>query len=306
MSFGRMGSYAASAAICAALGCVAMAQEPPSVKAFHPAGPLPSYEVATIKPANPVLSPTGRAIRIASTLRGYIAMAYGVQMPPNAAPGCAGCQVIGGPAWVDQDRYEIDGKPPDALRDAMQKMSKKERQQQTQMLAQSLLAERFHLKVHFETRELPVLELVPAKGGLKITAVDPPPPHDPAQPMKLPKPGEPEPPGMTGFSIRPDGSVVIQAGATTMEGFAGGLRAFSPEMAERPVIDMTGFKGNFDVKEFRFLGPQRGGAAATAEAPTDAEPVDVALEQQLGIKLVRARGPVEVVVIDSIDRPTEN
>ncbi len=297
--------YVVGLGFCALLASVAMAQEAPTVKAFHPAGPLPSYEVATIKPASPGM-PRGMAVHITATLRGYIAMAYGVQMPPNAAPGCAGCLVTGGPAWVDQDRYDIEGKPPDSLRDAMQKMSNEERQQQTQMLAQSLLAERFHLKVHFETREMPVLELVPAKGGLKITAVDPPPQIDPARMMKFPKPGEAPLPGMTMFSSMPDGLVVIRATATTIERFARGLREFAPEMADRPVIDMTGFKGNFDVKELRFLGPQRAGAAATAAAPIDAEPADVALEQQLGIKVVRAKGPVEVVVIDSIDRPTEN
>jgi len=301
-----MGSYAASASFCIALGCVAVAQEAPAVKAFHPSGPLPSYEVATIKPVSPGMPPPGMPVHITATLRGYIARAYGVQMPLNPASGCEGCQVTGGPAWVDQDRYEIQGKLPDSLRDAMQKMTSEERQHQMQMLDQSLLAERFHLKVHFETREMPVIELVPAKGGLKITAVDPPPPFDPAQPMKPPKPGEPPPPGAIMFAMGPDGVVVIRSRATTMDALARSLRGFAPEMTERPVIDMTGFKGNFDVKEFRFLGPQRGGAAATAEAPTDAEPVDVALEQQLGIKLVRARGPVEVVVIVSVDRPTEN
>ena len=297
--------YVAGWGLCALWACVAAAQEAPAVKAFHPGGPLPSYEVATIKPASPGMPP-GMPVHITATLRGYIARAYGVQMPLNPATGCEGCQVTGGPAWVDQDRYEIQGKLPDSLRDAMQKMTSEERQHQMQMLDQSLLAERFHLKVHFETREMPVIELVPAKGGLKITVVDPPPPFDPAQPMKPPKPGEPPPPGAIMFAMGPDGVVVIRSRATTMDALARSLRGFAPEMTERPVIDMTGFKGNFDVKELRFLGPQRAGAAATAEAPIDAEPADVALEQQLGIKVVRAKGPVEVVVIDSIDRPTEN
>lgn len=303
MSFGRMGSYAASAAICATLACAAVAQEAPAVKAFHPSGPLPAYEVATVKPASSGPPPPGIAVHVTSTLRGYIAMAYGVQMPPNAAPGCAGCQVIGGPAWVDQDRYDIEGKPPDAMRDAMQKMTIDQRREQTEMLQQSLLAERFHLKVHFETREMPVYELVPAKGGLKVTALDP--SQSGQDSMKPPKPGEPRSPAST-MGMSADGTVVLTAKTMTMEAFARTLRLFAPETTERPVIDRTGFQGNFELKDFRFLGPARGAPAGTSEGQVDAEPMVVAMEQQLGIKLLRAKRPVEVVVIDSIDRPTEN
>jgi len=304
MSFGRMGGYAASAAIWVALGCTAVAQEAPAVKAFHPAGPLPSYEVATIKPENPGPPSPGMARRITPTLRAYIASAYGVQMPPNAAPGCAGCQVIGGPAWLDQDRYDIEGKPPDAVRDAMEKMTIDQRREQTEMLQQSLLAERFHLKVHFEKREMPVYELVPAKGGLKVTAVDPP-PQSGQDPVKPPKPGEPRSPAMT-MGMSADGTVVLTAKAMTMEGFARTLRLFATETTDRPVIDRTGFQGNFELKDFRFLAPSLAAASGTPEGQSDAEPIVTAMEQQLGIKLVRAKGPVEVVVIDSIDRPTEN
>jgi len=273
------------------------------VKAFHPAGPLPSYEVATIKPENPRPPAPGVARRITPTLRAYIASAYGVQLSPNAAPGCAGCQVIGGPAWLDQDHYDIEGKLPDAVRDAMQKMTLDQRREQTEMVQQSLLAARFHLKVHFETREMPVYELVPAKGGLKVTAVDPP-AQSVQDPIKPPKPGEPRSPAATlGWA---NGAMVLTAKATTMESFAHNLHLFAPETTDRPVIDRTGFEGNFELKNFRFLAPSLAAASGTPEGQSDAEPIVTAMEQQLGIKLVRAKGPVEVVVIDSIDRPTEN
>src|SRR5438874_6539545 len=146
---------------------VAFVLSPPicgqDVKVFHPAGPMPSYEVATIKPANPDQSYGG------VTLRRYIAGAYGIPSPWGV-PGYeySGSQVAGGPAWIEKDRYEIKGKPADELRDAMEKMSRDDRAAQNRMMQQSLLAERFHLKVHFETREMPVFELIPAKGGLKF------------------------------------------------------------------------------------------------------------------------------------------
>ena len=159
-----------------------MAQAPPVVKAFHPEGPMPSYDVATIKPSDP-------AVPFGTTLRRYIGSAYGVpsgsitlmgQEDPNA-------RVIGGPAWIDKDKYDFKGKAPEELAEAMKKMSNDDRTAQNRMMQQSLLKDRFHLKVHFETREMPIFELVPAKGGLKITAVDPPPPPT-AVPLTPPKP----------------------------------------------------------------------------------------------------------------------
>lgn len=151
----------------AALGSFAAGQSP-AVRLFHPDGPLPSYEVATIKPPDPA-RPYG------TTVRQFIQQAYGgvrmaaVRMDrpqPNV-------QVVGGPAWIDKDQYVILGKPSEQDRSAMNDMSQLERSRRTEMMDQMLLAERFHLKAHFAVREMPVLELVPAKGGLKITPVDP-------------------------------------------------------------------------------------------------------------------------------------
>ena len=89
------------------------------------------------------------------------------------------------------------------------------------------------------------------------------------------------------------------------------VRNIAPEIAGWPVVDMTGFKGNFDLNDFRFLGvapPQAGGGSASNNSsdPPDAPSLAHELEEKLGIKLVPAKGQVEVVVIDSIDRPTEN
>jgi len=299
MSFGRLGSYAASAAICVAWGCAAVAQEAPAVKAFHPAGPLPSYDVATIKPANPS-QPFG-----GTTLRKYIGAAYGVPLA-FGLPGVElqGSQVIGGPEWIDKERYQITGKPPDEMRDAMQKMPSEQRRQQNEMLEQSLLAERFHLKVHFEMREMQVFELVPAKGGLKITPVNPSQPGDAAKP---PKPGEMAPGNMS-LGVGQNGLNVLRGRSMSMEMLINAIRGQAPEIAGRPILNNTGFNGNFDLEAFRFVGlAYTGGAASAASAADpDAPSLSQALEQQLGLKLVRTKAAVEMVVIDSIERPTEN
>src|ERR1017187_10139433 len=73
-----------------------------------------------------------------------------------------------GPDWIDSTRYVIQGKPPDSLRDAMKTMTNEERGKENELMMQSLLANRFQLKAHFETREMPLYELVLAKGGSKL------------------------------------------------------------------------------------------------------------------------------------------
>ena len=163
---------------------------------LHASGPLPSFEVVSIKPmqamggppsapmpgggpgGEQVISqiqirggmPTG-APRVASDrmhlvmpARMLIASAYNLPMLS------AKSQMDGGPEWVDTNRYEIDAKIEESMNAAMQKMPATERQQQVELMEQSLLAERFKLKVHFETRELPEYALVVAKGGPKMAA----------------------------------------------------------------------------------------------------------------------------------------
>jgi uncharacterized protein (TIGR03435 family) len=269
---------------------VAGMAEQPVVKAFHPAGPLPSYEVATIKPADPAKQYAG------TTLRRYIASAYGVPLPWGM-PGVElqGSQVIGGPEWIDKDRYDIKGKPPEELREAMRKVSSEDRDAQTEMMQQSLLAERFHLKVHFETREMQVFELVPAKGGLKIT------------PLEQPLEGGASKPSNMSLQVGNNGLNILEGHGMTLEMLGNTIRGQTAEVRGRPVINRTGFTGNFDLKDFRFIGLAytQGPAGASATEP-DAPSLSQALEEKLGIKLVPAKGQVEVVVIDSIDRPTEN
>jgi uncharacterized protein (TIGR03435 family) len=282
----RIGGWGALPVLLAAAAGLA---QTPEVKAFHPAGTMTSYEVATIKPADPDKPFAGM------TLRRYIATAYDVPMAWGM-PGVElqGSRVIGGPEWIDKDRYDINGKPPDELREVMQKMSPEDRRAQEEMMEQSLLAERFHLKVHFETHEMTVFELVPAKGGMKITAVDPPTPGG----MR---------PGRVELSVANNGLNILNAHEMTLEMLANAIRGQAAEIGGRPVINSTGFHGNFDLKDFRFAGLAytQGPAGASAAEP-DAPSLPQALEQQLGLKLVRGKGQVEVVVIDSIDRPTEN
>jgi bla regulator protein BlaR1 len=279
----------------------------------HATGPLPSFEVATVKPAKPDsgasaaliakgaantgmgapgggaadTTPSGEKIRSRTTvsvffgdgpvsdrvhmtfkMKSWIAIAYGL-------PLSAESRVIGGPAWVnnDADRYEVNAKIDETNFAAMQKMPPAERGRQTELMEQSLLADRFHLKVHFETRDLPVYTLTLAKGGPKLTPS---------------KPGESS--LLTGVG---DGQTnVLTAQAITMAQL---IRSPLLRPDGRMVIDRTGLTGAYDFT-----------LKSSMDAGTDGPSLFTAVKEQLGLQLVSTKAPLEVIVIDHIDRPDAN
>jgi uncharacterized protein (TIGR03435 family) len=281
-------------------------QPKPELLLFHPSGPPLSYEVATIKPIDPnaadrmVKLPPGVSLSPLS-IRRYIMNAYGAFYA---------AQVVGGPDWLSKDSYNIKGKAPDDIEAAQQTMKSDDRLSQTRAMQQSLLVDRFHLKAHFETRILPVYELVPAKGGLKLTAVPAPPGRHPGDPLPPPppppQPGEsppPLPPGtlMTMFNSN-TGLRTVRGSAIKMDslartvGFSG-----ATEIEDRPIVDHTGFTHYFDITDLTWAP-----LSAAADSTPDAPSLVGALEKTLGIRLVPAKDPIEVLVIDSIDRPSQN
>ena len=286
-----------------AIAQIAAPQSPqpkPDLLLFHPSGPLPSYEVATVKPVDSntvdrvVKLPPGFTLSPFS-IRRYIMDAYGATYQT---------QVVGGPDWLNKDPYNIKGEVPDDLEAAYQKMTSDARHDQDRSMQQSLLADRFHLKAHFETRVLPVYEIVPAKGGLKITEVPAPPerkPGDPPIPIGF-HIGDQVPPGTIVTTMNSNGLFVYNARAIKMQWLARAI-SFSgaAEIGDRPIVDHTGFTGCFDIKDLAWAALN----ANTADAP-DAPSLIVALQEKLGLKLVRAKDPIKVLVIDSIDRPSPN
>jgi len=276
------------------------AQPKPELLLFHPTGPPLSYEVATIKPVDS--NTADRVVRLPPgftlsplSIRRYIMDAYGATYQT---------QVVGGPEWLNKDPYDIKGKVPDDLEAAMQKMNNAERSDQDHMMRQSLLADRFHLKAHFETRVLPVYELVPAKGGLKITAVPAPPEYKSGDsPPPPPAPGKELPPGSMMTMMNNNGLRVLNARAIQMPLLARTI-SFSgaTEIENRPIVDHTGFTGYFDIKDLTWAPLSAADATNAPDAPSLSE----ALQQKLGIKLVSAKDPIEVLVVDSIDRPSPN
>jgi bla regulator protein blaR1 len=265
-----------------AMGTVRMASAHAQI--LHAPAPLPSYEVATIKPWDG----TGYGL----PLRNYIASAFGLN--PSAVT-----RLIG-PDWINRKSFVIRGKVPDSVQEAMKKMPPEERYKETRLMQQSLLAERFKLKVHFETHELPVFELMPAKGGsnLKEFAPD-------AQPQS------------SQWSMGPRGQMNQMRGISVSISMIADMLMLDPEVDGRTVIDKTGLTGKYDVSmkwvpaRLAATGApgvlMQPGAYGPAPAPdTEGPSLTTALQETLGLKLVPSKGPVEVMVIDNIELPTEN
>jgi len=290
---------------------------PLHVQILHATGPLPVYEVATIKPEVGAHIPGNLAKdirRFTGTTEDLIEGAYNI-------PYGAGSRVVGGPGWINKDRYVIEGKVPEDLMARMATMEGTESRVQNSLMKQSLLADRFKLKVHFEMRELPVYALVVAKGGSKVKPTDP---NAALAPLYFPSPGGAKPADSNAPPVRRymntfgpnhrlvvtgDGRSVLEmtTSGVAMDNVAQSLEEVVDDLGGRTIVNKTGLDGQYDFT--LKWAPQQTAEAPSADsaaAESDAPSIFTALEEQLGLKLVPAKGMVEVIVIDSIERPSEN
>jgi uncharacterized protein (TIGR03435 family) len=165
--------------------------------------------------------------------------------------------------------------------------------EQLRLMTQAMLMDRFRLKAHWEMREMPTYNLVVAKSGMKLKSSEDQSPIGTDGRRGVARTlGRPSPAGM-GVTISADG-MPIDVLVSTLQGYAG-----------RPLFDKTGLQGLFDVR-LQFL------LESTSNNGTQAPPVSsdpsfaTAIEEQLGLKLESARGSVEVLVIDSVEKPSQN
>jgi len=236
------------------------------------------------------------------------------------AYGLQDFQMTGGPGWLFSDRFDIEAKVEGPISQGGPTF--------VQTVFRQLLADRFNLKTHKETRELPIFALVLARSdgrlGPNLTRSS-----DECVAMMTTRGrgpsgpdgrGGPPPDGRGGpATLNFDGPAPcggrlggigrLRAGGTTIEQFASGLLS---ERAQRVVIDKTGLTGYYDIALTYTPAPDqlpRGLAPPGAPPPPidpDGPSLFTAIQEQLGLKLQDQRGPVEIFVIDSIDKPTEN
>jgi uncharacterized protein (TIGR03435 family) len=206
----------------------------------------------------------------------------------------AASQVVGGPAWINSLRYDIETRP---------KIAADPKQQW--LMWQTLLADRFKLRLHRETRELPIYDLTVAKSGVRLPAAKEAgcvsfPPGTPPRPV----PGKVDCGYVSGPFFGYGSGLHIQGRRVHMADLIKELAL----ILDRPVLDKTAFAAEFDLDLSFTPDDALKGFPAGYGGPADTNLPNIfaALEEQLGLKLVPAKGPVEVLVIDHAERPATN
>lgn len=274
--------------VVAAYGLFAQSADPPRFAVASIKRNPSTVPVSVASPMGAGYRPGGRFVATNAPVRFLIQRAYAIE----------GFQVVGGPSWTATDGYDIEAKPESSAD-----------QKRMWLMVQTLLADRFKLSMHRATKDLPVFDLVALKSGPKL-----PPPQRRACSEVLttpPQPGQPRP-------APPCGPGVVSAGTgLAMEGISVSMTAFAKmlsTMVGREVIDKTGFTGRFALHLEFAMDDALAGLPNPAGLDASGRPADpaakpsirTALQEQLGLKLQASTGPVDVFVIDRVERPTEN
>jgi bla regulator protein blaR1 len=271
LNFGRRLLLAAAGFIAVILPLAVGAFHISPVCAQQLAGPL-EFDVASVKPSNPnsangsVVSAPGGRLHVVNAT---------VKDLIETAYDVRSFQIEGGPRWADASKYDVDatpGTPPQGATVPPTGWTN------VRFEVQALLKDRFQLQLHRETRTAPIYSLVIAKGGIKLSVT-----HSPQK--------------------------GINAGQGTMFGEAASMTQLAYKLSrllQRPVVNNTGLDGNYDFKlEWTpDLGPVApyGQPADNSGGPS----IFSALQEQLGLRLEATKGPVDVLVIDHVDKPSEN
>lgn len=259
--------------------------DPPRPPVRMAANADPAFEVATIKPSDPtrpgkVFTVRGRdIITINTTLSDLVTMAYNLHAR----------QITGAPAWFDSDKYDLTGRPDVPGQPSVA---------QIKVMVQKLVADRFQFKFHREKKELSVYAISVAKTGAKIS-------KSTADPNGLP--------GLFFGGAGPGGGINFNVRNATMAEVANTLQG---SVLDRPVVDQTGLAEKYDfiVKftpdpgQMAGFGPggQPGSPPAAADNPDAPPDLFSAFQQQLGLKIETSKAPVDVLVIDKVEKPSAN
>jgi uncharacterized protein (TIGR03435 family) len=249
--------------------------EPP---ARMPANANPAFEVATIKPSAPGMQGKGLTLRgpdvitINMSLSDLITFTYDLH----------GKQIIGLPAWAESDKYDITGRP---------EVPGQPSSEQVKSMIRKLVVDRFQLKFHREKKELSVYAMTVTKTGAKITKSQ-------ADPNGFPGLGFGRAPAGMSFNVMNASMAEI---TSVLQG----------SLLDKPVVDQTGLSEKYDftlkftpdASQLVGFGPPPPAAADNADAPPD---LFTAIQQQLGLKLESTKAPADVLVIDSVEKPSAN
>lgn len=237
----------------------------------------PAFEVATVK-ANETGSygsgsrfVDGKFIATNIQIRNLMQYnAFNIALP----------RIVGGPKWIESSRFDIEAKVDETTLQHMEEITRSERDEMIRMLVRQLLEDRFGLKFHWEVRQMPVYVLLFEKLGPNLSTAKS--PRDPASMMAIP--GD------------------FEATSATMHEVANELTQDLTRELGRVVIDRTNLSGKFDMS----LKWTPENTVISQSEPTNEGSIFTAVREQLGLKLESAKAPVEVLVIDHMDRPSAN
>lgn len=257
-----------------------------------PAADLPAFEVASVKPDK-----AGEGSTLLLTADGLTANRVTLKFLIRRAYGVEDDQISGAPGWIDSETYHVEAKVSSGDLAAFEKLDEKQRLR----MLQPVLAERFELKVHREAKEIPVYALVIAKNGPKLHVA---------------KPGDTYPDGIKSPDGKPSGRpgmMMWGRGRLTAQGIP--IASLLPPLTqqlERTVVDKTGLKGTYDITlqwtPDDDRAPMPNGTVGGQQGTADSSGVSIftAIQEQLGLKLESQKGQVEGLVIDHVERPSEN
>lgn len=268
----------------------------PAAQSTAASTPL-EFEVVSVKPIDPgsaCCSPPqidpGRFV-YKNSLYNLIGQAYRALFTCATKNDSGDCVFPGAPPWIYKDRFEIEAKIPEGVPAYSRKQFMGGRAPQLNQMLQSLLEDRFKLKVHWESRTVPIYALTVGKNGPKL------------------KPAEVPPGNASMFLSRrqPNGNIVstFPFRDASMQDFTESFGDFM----DRPVLDRTGLKGNFDFTlewESEPDEPSSSGPGFLASRIHTGPAMFKAIEEELGLKLQPTKGPVEVLVIDHVEEPAAN
>jgi uncharacterized protein (TIGR03435 family) len=246
--------------------------------------PAPTFDVVSIRVVPPNTPPTlreqsftpvlpgGQYVDSRASLYFMIAFAWQVKNPST--------QLVGLPKWAQEQSFAVAAKAATGFPD----LPPSENTEQVRLMLRAMLADRFHLQVHTETRQEPILVLETAKSGIRIREVDPPAPPSVA--------------GHVNAAMGNSGGRMIGK-KSTMAGMASVLTMF----LKRLVVDRTGLKGYYDF-DVKWTGPEV--PDSDGFGPEGAGLLISTLRSQFGLLLTNTTGPVEYWVVDRVEMPTEN
>jgi uncharacterized protein (TIGR03435 family) len=272
------------------LSNAAQAGAQPQAQNLPASAPAYEYDIASIKQSGPIGGGDTSGFGMQYTPDGFTASHFPLKALIISAFGVGLDRISGMPGWSDSEMYDIEAKMDSSTADKLKILSPDELRIARQQMLQALLMNRFKLTFHRESKELPVFFLVVAKNGPIVRESKP---NESSTSEIKGLDGQPLPKGANQMRMElgADGTIQLTALGASIKTLLGTLSG----QLGRPVIDRTNLTGNYDIS-----------LKWAPEQDSNGPSLQTAVQDQLGLKLESGKGPIEIIVIDHLERPSKN